>query len=421
MLAMREWLHSGHPVLVLVPSELLLLQWEREIREELHDLKLKLLLVGGGHSLWRHQDVVEGFTAPDGGPRVVIATLQTASTDAFLSRIWRGDHLFMVVDEVYRAGSPIMSSILTIDAGARLGLSATPRRFGDPVGTSHLFSYFGGIVQPVFTLADAIRTDALCQYRYFVHTVNLTDDELVRWSELTEQFGREMMRTKRSKSGRRELTEWSKMLLIRRARIVKLASQKVALAVTVLREHFQAGQRWLIYCDDQSQLRQVQHALETEGIDCDEYHSAMAGHRESTLEHFVRAGGILIAIRCLDEGVDIPVIDHALILASSRNPREYIQRRGRILRKSEGKHFAEVHDALVVPPEEDDDALSILRGELTRAEEFAASAINTSVSYQLKSIARLAGIDVGTLSEVGDFGDFGDEDDAEGVESGDAG
>ena len=56
--------------------------------------------------------------------------------------------------------------------------------------------------------------------------------------------------------------------------------------------------------------------------------------QELTLERFENFGGIILAIKMLDEGVDIPSIDHALIIASDQNPRQHIQRRGRVLRKS---------------------------------------------------------------------------------------
>src|SRR5215217_6489670 len=111
-------------------------------------------------------------------------------------------------------------------------------------------------------------------------------------------------------------------------------------------------------------------------------------------------GGILVAIKCLDEGVDIPTVDHALILASSRNPREFIQRRGRVLRVAAGKNFAEIHDALVVPPnnggsptsaEPDDqgiDDTAILLGEIARAIHFAEDAANSTVAFELRRLAR---------------------------------
>ena len=90
-------------------------------------------------------------------------------------------------------------------------------------------------------------------------------------------------------------------------------------------------------------------ALRSDGLIPIEYHSAMTGSRDATMSWFRSFGGPLVSIKCLDEGVDIPVVSHALILASSQNPRQFIQRRGRVLRKVPGKHLAVIHDAIVVP------------------------------------------------------------------------
>jgi len=88
----------------------------------------------------------------------------------------------------------------------------------------------------------------------------------------------------------------------------------------------------------------------------------------------------LVAIRCLDEGVDIPAIQTAIILASSGNPRQFIQRRGRILRPYPGKERATLFDTIVLPPELDRETLEIernlLRKELRRFVEFADLADN---------------------------------------------
>lgn len=115
--AMREWLENGRPVLVLVPSELLLHQWYEEVRSELADVGPSLQLAGAGHTRWHKPGMIESFTGSTGGPRVTISTLQTASTENFLDRVRDGDHLFLVADEVHRAGSPRLSEVLSVKAG----------------------------------------------------------------------------------------------------------------------------------------------------------------------------------------------------------------------------------------------------------------------------------------------------------------
>ena len=103
----------------------------------------------------------------------------------------------------------------------------------------------------------------------------------------------------------------------------------------------------------------------------------------------------MVSIRCLDEGVDIPAVSHALILASSKNPREYVQRRGRVLRKSPGKSLSHIHDVLVTPLFDPDEppATAILEGELARAIEFGAHALNPGAITDLERLAIEHGID----------------------------
>ena len=404
--AIRKWLEIGYPVLVLVPSELLLSQWYREARSELAGVEPKILLAGAGHIGWRRADMIEGFSGTKGGPRIILSTLQTASSEEFLARVRSGEHLLLVADEVHRAGSPKLSAVLSIDAGARMGLSATPKRFGDPEGTDRLLAYFEGIAHS-FTLADAIVAGRLCRYTYHVHLVELTQEEALEWRDMTQDIRRETARSPQSETGDLMLSERAKMLLIQRARILKRASAKVPLAVEVLKNYFEPGQRWLVYCDDQHQLKEVLSAVREAGLPCDEYYAEMEGNKEAAMAHFSTIGGILVAIKMLDEGVDIPTVDRALILASSRNPREFVQRRGRVLRVAPDKHYAEIHDALVVPPagEEEADDIAILKGELARAVQFAESAANQAVKFQLRKLAFERNIDPDELVMMGGFED----------------
>ena len=318
--AMRMWLSSRGPVIVVVPTRLLLDQWLAEVSAELEALDPRLLLVGAGNDGWRRADVLEAFTAPTGTARVTLATMQTASTAEFRARLNQGDHLLLVADEVHRVGSPAYSDICTIDAGGRLGLSATPRRYGDPSGTARIFKYFGDILNPPFTLHDGIVAGRLCTYSYQVHFVQLNADERKRWGAISKELAREIARHSPARSHSIVMSDNAKRLAIRRAAIVKAASAKPAAARDILRSSYAPGQRWLVYCDDQSQLRETVRLLDEAGIACSEYHSAMDGDPATTLQYFALAGGVLVAIRCLDEGVNVPNADHALILASSPQP-----------------------------------------------------------------------------------------------------
>ncbi|WP_080337627.1 DEAD/DEAH box helicase family protein [Enterobacter ludwigii] len=391
--AIKKHLATDEPVIVLVPSQLLHEQWKKEILEEIPDASI--LMAGGGHIKWSARGRLRSHTSPAlGMNRVVIATMQTASTDAFIKGLNQGDHLLIVADEVHQIGSPKNSLALAIRSGASLGLSATPIRYGDPEGTQRIFDRFGPIIQPAITLQDAIAAGRLVNYEYFPHIVYLSDDESELWKKFTKQIRFELAKTQKE-DGNGRLTEKAKMLLIQRSRIAKKARAKTGLAAGVIKKEFQEGQSWLVYCEDSTQLDEMLSKLRNEGFSPLEYYSNMPGDKVEALNWFKRFGGILVSIKCLDEGIDIPAVSHAFILASSQNPRQFIQRRGRVLRKSPGKDLAVIHDAIVVPlnQESESEQISLLKAELIRALEFADSALNKGAGADLRRIALEMGID----------------------------
>jgi superfamily II DNA or RNA helicase len=241
-------------------------------------------------------------------------------------------------------------------------------------------------------------------YFYRPHTVEMSPSEAEQWSEMSKTIRRLQARQKDGKQ-LEPLNQRLKLLLIRRASIVKHAQAKIQLAINVLRQEFQPGQRWIVYCENLAQLDLVSGALEASGFPNMPYHSKMEGDRTETLKWLDRRGGIVVAIKCLDEGVDIPSVTHALILASSRNPREFVQRRGRVLRKAPNKSLAYVHDAIVLPPASEDNAEvgsdPLTAGELARAVHFALDADNPASAADLQNIAIDLGLNWQALLEVG--------------------
>lgn len=399
--AIQESLGRGEVPLVLVPSELLLRQWQEEITST---LDLQPLVCGGGSRTWDEQRRLPLWTRDDsrGESRVVLATMQTASSERFRRLLRDGPHLFVVADEVHRVGSPTHRQILGISSGPRLGLSATPRRAGDPVGTAALMDYFEGIVPPPFTLQDAIAAGTLTGYSYHPHRVPLNTEEQNEWDRLTATIGRQL--AIRNDETSDPIDESIHRLFVRRARVAKKATAKSQIAGSVISRHFEHGQHWLVYCEDRDQLYEVRSAIKETGLtEVFEYHTAMGGDSPSTLRLFEQSGGVMVAIRCLDEGVDIPAASHALILASSRNPREFIQRRGRVLRTAPGKSMAHIHDAIVLPAglSQEVPTGSMVKGELARAIEFGQHAINPDGVVELQTIAIDYGLDWQALVEEG--------------------
>ncbi len=176
-------------------------------------------------------------------------------------------------------------------------------------------------------------------YEYFPHAVHLSDEESELWKKLTKQISFELAKSKK-KDNSTGLSDKAKMLLIQRSRIAKKARVKTGLATNVIKKEFTEGQSWLVYCEDSDQLNEMLLKLRAEGLRPLEYHSNMSGEKADALNWFKKFGGVLVSIKCLDEGVDIPAVSHAFILASSQNPRQFIQRRGRVLRKSAEKNLA---------------------------------------------------------------------------------
>ncbi len=393
--AIKEHLENGKPAIVLVPSKLLLDQWYNELKEEVEDAVI--LRCGGGHVAWRRNNTLKKMLIKSEGTDfggVVLAVNDSASSEGFSSQLVNREEILLVADEVHAIGSPKVSKLMEYDFAYRLGLSATPERYCDPEGTEKLFSYFGGIVEPEVTLKDALASGRLVPYDYFPETTTLNATEEAQWEEFTTKI-LNYIRCRDVENDNLRKDTILQLLLINRARLAKKASSKVEKVCEIISKNFNETQHWLVYCEDSKQLEEINSRLASMGFNALVYTSAMDGSPLGELEAFTAKGGILLSIRCLDEGVDIPKISHAIIAASSQNPRQFIQRRGRVLRKAEGKINAVLYDCIVVPSDTQKNTVfdGLVVGELTRAMEFAGTARNVAAA---ESTLRNILIGVGT-------------------------
>lgn len=275
-------------------------------------------------------------------------------------------HSLLIADEVHATGASIYRRILRDDFQYRLGLSATPIRPYDEEGTELVLRYFGGIVYE-FTLEQAIAAGILCEYEYHVYVTPLTGREHAKFTDLTTKMGRLL------NSNDEDVIEQAKRLAIQRSRIVKSAASKLTALGRIL-THYPPN-RGMIYCADIAQATQVSRLLAQRGFRVARYSSDDV-NRQDLLSEFTRGYlDALVAIKCLDEGVDIPSADLAIILASDASERQFIQRRGRILRAAPNKSIAKVVDVLVVPPL-GDSPVELIESEIRRVTQFAHAARN---------------------------------------------
>ncbi|WP_293337950.1 DNA phosphorothioation system restriction enzyme [Microcoleus sp. CAWBG58] len=382
-------------LLVICPYCHLVNQWARESEK----FGLKPILAFDNARTWQKKlasglyEVRSGDSLGDSCASrlflTIITTNATLMLDSLRSQIrYFPEKTLIIGDEVHNLGAPRLGESLPRNIGLRLALSATPERHFDEQGTEAILDYFGPVLQPELTLADAIRQKALVHYLYYPILVELTESETRKYSYLTKKIGWAL-----SGEEKIEPNDALTTLLMQRARLIGAAANKLT-ALRELMMHRLDTSHTLFYCGDgaiEAGARRSNHRQLTEtakllgselGYRINTYTAATPLAERERLRQQFESGELqgLVAIRCLDEGVDIPAIRHAVILASSSNPRQFVQRRGRILRPHPGKERATLFDMIVLPPDLGRESLEVernlLRKELKRFLEFADLADN---------------------------------------------
>lgn len=322
----------------------------------------------------------------------IITTNSTLISQGFQSQVkYFSAKTLIVGDEAHNLGSSRLESSLPRNIGLRLALSATPERQYDEIGTEALLDYFGAIIRPEFTLADAIKQGALVHYLYYPIFVELTHPEALLYAKLTKRIGWVL-----SKNNSFQDNNTLTSLLTKRSRLVATASNKLNSLKELMLPRLDTTHT-LFYCgdgyldNDVRQIDAVTHLLGKElGYRVNTYTTDTPLEVRENLRCQFESGELqgLVAIRCLDEGVDIPAIKTAVILASTSNHRQFIQRRGRILRPHPDKEQAVLYDTIVVPPSLDRETWEVeknlLRKELIRFITFAELADNaTEATHKL--------------------------------------
>ena len=381
MSCIKKVLEQESPVLVVIacPYVHLVTQWVGELEGWNIDSKSAY-----GSSMSWETDLHNKVTLLNDGilkNLVIVTTHDTFAGDKFIDLVKSYTRRsFVVVDEAHKIGAAHSSGGLLDEYDYRLGLSATPERYFDDEGTGRIFDFFGEVVFR-FELDEAIRQGYLSRYLLFPHVVYMTDDEAERYYGLSRQFAIESSKDRPDQ-------DLLLRLSIKRANVLKTAKNKIEEFKDMMRRY--KPDHCLVYCAER-QLEDAADVLHDSGVLFHRFtFKESKRKREMLLDEFARGHkDALLAIKCLDEGVDVPSTKTAIILASSRNPVEFVQRRGRILRTHEGKDRAIIHDMLVVPrmlPADQKYAESektIIKKEIDRLEEFASSADNPEYSRQI--------------------------------------
>ncbi len=329
----------------------------------------------------------------------IVTTNATFQSDAFQSYLrphvagGARQHHLLIADEVHNLGGKTISNTLPQGIHLRLGLSATPERHLDPEGTAAVLDYFGDIIYE-YGIQQAIAEGRLCRYRYHPLLVNLTDEEAQQYAEITTKLGPLLAAGEKNP----ELNQSAMNLLIKRSRLLAGAENKITVLDELLKTLPEKPKQAIFYCGDgttsdkirDEDVRQIQAVArllgEKHGLRVRNFtYRETPAEREEILRDL--SNGFLdgvVAIRCLDEGIDLPDLRMGFLLASSTNPRQFVQRRGRLLRKAEGKKFAEIYDFVIVPTAIDDYVddqtfnmeRALFQRELKRIEEFCHTAEN---------------------------------------------
>jgi len=384
--AYRAWQEHDGPFLLIVsaPTTALVLQWNAECK------RFGLAPLNPSPGMPAGRDILGNMmqrlrSSRYGPAESLVVTNDALTTPSFLEAVRYArdtiDNLavMLVADEVHTVGVPSFLSAAPEFIELRLGLSATPVRQYDEDGTGQLLTYFGDTVYE-FGLDRAIGV-CLVPYDYFFDIVYLDDVELAEFRQLCERIARRVA----AASGFDARDKALQMLLIRRREILENAHAKVAFLGNLLRQT-RSPRHLLVYTTSKNpeQMEAAARVLDERGVAYSRVTQAESRNRKKLaqiLDSFSRGNiEVLLAKKVLDEGVDIPQAREAILLASSTVEREWIQRRGRILRPAPGKMYATIRDILALPPPSDikyeDVVLAAISRELDRVRAFGRSARN---------------------------------------------
>ena len=390
-------------VLILVPTITLVEQWEKEVLSFNFQEVFKI----SSKNDW--QNTVTTLLSTSKRIPISFALISTYASfvkDKFQNLIKDlPDDTIFIADEGHNLAAPTVSAkTKNFRLNRRIGLSATPKRIYDPEGTAEMEVFFDDAEPYTFSfpMERAIREGVLCSYYYYPHIIKLTSDELSEYIEISNQ----LVKLYRFAKGDPEHDSRIEKLLLKRKRIIHKAENKLPATIDILKEQFlQKGnlKYTFVYVPEGEtfEIREDENELIAENIKLinqytreiakindkilvNQFISGMQD-RDEILKQFQKGEiDVIASMKCLDEGVDIPRAETAIFCSSTGNPRQFIQRRGRILRRHPDKKYAVIHDLVVLPSYEEDAEGSdnyevektLVRKELERVMYFASLSKN---------------------------------------------
>jgi len=375
--------HDNNNLLTVIacPQLHLIDQWEGALREFKYNGKC--IIASGDNKKWK-KDLLKNIADLMDSKKnaVVLTSFDKFSDEDFMNTInLHSGEKFLIVDEVHGIGSyKYRNGFLDVEYGYKLGLSATPEIEDDLERTDLVYENFGGIVYE-YSLKKAIKEGFLTPYYYHPIFVDLTDEELKKYKKLSAQIAGLLGKNKLKPNEEENLDKYIRQ----RRNLINKAENKLKCLREFLDTHNDIKDL-IVYGADKKHLKEIKSILDEYDISNhkftgDEDTKKIEGksERETILELFSTGHyRALCAMKCLDEGVDVPSTRNAILLASTMNSRQHVQRRGRILRNAPGKEDAHIYDFIVVPnlKNESESVKNILRSEKKRYDEYVNSAKN---------------------------------------------
>lgn len=380
---LKENLNGDICIVIATPTKLISQQWKKVWYE---NFKESPFIIDSEKS--NTKDLLYNYTSFVKKSKVIIGTYEYISSDYFVNEIMpmlKGEKL-LIADEVHWLGAHKYSFIMQQGYKYRLGLSATPQRMFDEQGTELLMKFFNNKVFS-YTLSQAIAEGYLSEYQYYPYFCPLSEEEIDLYEKLTKKFlinlENDIINYILNND---EIPKSVENILFMRAKIVKKAHCKIPLLQNILENLKKNGKLkfLIVYFEDYEQIGQAKNILNNLMVKYQIISVRSNSNERRQAIKLLSEGKIdcILAMKVLDEGLDIPFAEREIIISSSSNPRQYIQRAGRILRKSEHKKIAEIYDIIIyadlekISFELNQIEKNVISNEIKRAMYFCNSARN---------------------------------------------